>query len=57
MNCIPARKELAVMLDGLKFENFADEQGREREARILNAFDVEVCCRNGTCALPPENTQ
>ncbi len=25
---------------------------RERELRILNAFDVEVCCAGGPCALP-----
>ena len=54
MNSIPDRKKLVEMLDGLEFESFPDEQGREREARILNAFDVEVCCRNGTCELPPD---
>lgn len=25
---------------------------REKELRILNAFDVEVCCAGGPCALP-----
>jgi len=54
MNSIPDRKKLVEMLDGLEFESFPDEQGREREARILNAFDVEVCCRNGTCELPTD---
>ena len=52
MNSIPARKKLVEMMGGLEFESFPDEMGREREARILNAFDVEVCCRNGTCELP-----
>ena len=51
MNSIPARKKLVEMMGGLEFESFPDEMGREREARILNAFDVEVCCRNGTCEL------
>lgn len=55
MGCIPEREKLAKMLDGLEFEPFVDEQSREREARILNAFDVEVCCRNGTCELPLES--
>lgn len=55
MSHIPDRKELAAMLSSLEFEPFVDEQSREREARILNAFDVEVCCRNGTCELPPES--
>ncbi|MEN8136596.1 MAG: type I restriction enzyme HsdR N-terminal domain-containing protein [Thermodesulfobacteriota bacterium] len=25
---------------------------REKELRILNAFDVEICCAGGPCALP-----
>jgi hypothetical protein len=54
MNSIPARKKLVEMMSGLEFESFPDEMGREREARILNAFDVEVCCRNGTCELPSD---
>lgn len=55
MNGIPGRDALAVMLARLEFEPFVDAQGREREARILNAFDVEVCCRSGTCELPPQS--
>ena len=54
MNSIPDRKKLVEMLGGLEFESFPDEMGREREARILNVFDVEVCCRNGTCELPSD---
>ena len=55
MNNIPDRKKLVEMMGGLEFESFSDEKRREREARILNAFDVEVCCRNGTCELPPDD--
>jgi len=54
MGGIPDRKKLIEMMGGLEFESFSDEQGREREARVLNAFDVEVCCRNGTCELPSD---
>ena len=54
MKSIPDRKKLVEMMGGLEFESFPDEMGREREARILNAFDVEVCCRNGTCELPSD---
>lgn len=54
MNSIPDRKKLVEMMGGLEFESFPDEMAREREARILNAFDVEVCCRNGTCELPSD---
>ena len=29
-----------------------DEDWREKELRILNAFDLEICCVGGPCALP-----
>jgi len=29
-----------------------DPGQREKELRILNAFDVEICCAGGPCALP-----
>lgn len=48
---IPSRKELAAMLPGLDFLPWPAEK-REKELRILNAFDVEVCCAGGPCALP-----
>ncbi len=49
---IPSRAELVAFaathppLPGLPPER------REKELRILNAFDVEVCCVGGSCALP-----
>lgn len=54
MDVIPARQEALVLYDELTFEPFVDEQRRDREARILNAFDVEVCCKNGTCEIPAD---
>jgi hypothetical protein len=48
---IPSRKELAAMLPGLDFSPWPEER-REKEHRILNAFDVEVCCTGVPCALP-----
>ena len=39
---IPSRQDLAGMLDTLRFEPFTDEKKRERELRILNAFDVDL---------------
>lgn len=53
MNCIPERSELATILKSLDFEPFDNEERREKEARILNVYDAEVCCHNGTCELPP----
>ena len=40
---LAARKDI---LPGL------DEGRREKELRILNAFDVEICCAGGPCVLP-----
>lgn len=51
MEGIPDREELVAMMTDLEIEPYADEAKREKEARILNAFDVEVCC-HGTCEPP-----
>ncbi|HBI16100.1 MAG TPA: hypothetical protein DDY20_11395 [Desulfobulbaceae bacterium] len=56
MDAIPDRESLATMVSGLVFEPFAGADKRDREARILNVFDVEVCCREAKCALPPGGT-
>lgn len=49
---IPAKGEAERIFDGLEFVPFTDKDRRERELRILNAFDVEVCCAGGPCVLP-----
>jgi len=54
MNAIPKRQKALELFNELSFEPFGDEQRRDREARILNAFDVEVCCKNGTCEIPAD---
>jgi len=54
LDSIPDREKLAAMMDSIEFEPYTDEASREKEARILNAFDVEVCC-HGTCELPTES--
>ncbi|MHB1015297.1 MAG: type I restriction enzyme HsdR N-terminal domain-containing protein [Desulfurivibrionaceae bacterium] len=48
---IPTREAVLAMLPGLDFSPVAPHR-REPELRILNAFDVEVCCAGGPCALP-----
>ncbi len=48
---IPTREEVARRFSELRFAPY-DAQKRERELRVLNAFDVEVCCAGGPCALP-----
>lgn len=46
MEAIPTREQLVVMLATLEFRPALTVEKRERELRILNAFDVEICCRN-----------
>lgn len=49
---IPGPEEAGKLAASLEFTPFNDEKKRERELRILNAYDVEVCCAGGPCALP-----
>ena len=52
LDAIPGRQEAPALIATLAFNPLADPGKRERELRILNAFDVEVCCAGGPCALP-----
>ena len=52
LDSIPDRKEAASLVRTLRFEPFDDEERKDRERRILNAYDIEVCCAGGPCALP-----
>lgn len=49
---VPGKKEAEELYGSLQFLPFIDSKKRERELRILNAFDVEVCCVGGPCPLP-----
>ncbi|UCD65952.1 MAG: type I restriction enzyme HsdR N-terminal domain-containing protein [Deltaproteobacteria bacterium] len=49
---IPDRKEAESLINSLHFDPFNDETKKDRERRILNAYDVEICCAGGPCALP-----
>lgn len=46
MEAIPTRDHALKMLSTLAFRPALVAEKRERELRILNAFDVEICCRN-----------
>ncbi|MFH1216826.1 MAG: type I restriction enzyme HsdR N-terminal domain-containing protein [Pseudomonadota bacterium] len=52
MGAIPSREDVARMFDRLRFLPLPDSAKREKELRILNAYDVEICCAGGPCALP-----
>jgi len=49
---IPDKKAAEYLVKSLRFEPFDDETKKDRERRILNAYDVEICCAGGPCALP-----
>ena len=49
---IPDRNEAESLVRTLRFEPFDNEEKKDRERRILNAYDIEVCCVGGPCALP-----
>jgi hypothetical protein len=48
---IPSRGELLSLLPGLDFSPQPAAK-REKELRILNAFDLEACCAGSPCSLP-----
>jgi len=52
LDAIPGRKEADGLVQRLRFEPFDDKIRIDREKRILNAYDIEVCCVGGPCALP-----
>jgi hypothetical protein len=52
MNDIPDKEAAQTLVGTLRFDPFVDEQKRDRERRVLNAYDIEVCCAGGPCALP-----
>jgi len=52
MAAIPDRRQAEELAASSVFPPPPDEGRREKELRILNAFDVEVCCAGGPCALP-----
>jgi hypothetical protein len=49
---IPDKREAESLVRSLRFDPFDNEEKRDRERRILNAYDIEICCVGGPCALP-----
>jgi hypothetical protein len=49
---IPSRQELAALAAANPSLPGLPPERREKELRILNAYDLEVCCVGGPCALP-----
>lgn len=45
MTAIPDCRQARELFPSMVFRERLDDKKRERELRILNAFDVEICCR------------
>ena len=52
MEAIPNREQAGKLIGEYSCSPPADEAVRERTLRVLNTFDLEVCCRDESCSLP-----
>ncbi len=52
MEAIPDRARAGRLRSEAVFEPYSDPGLREKAMRILNAFDLEICCRDDSCKLP-----
>jgi len=52
MDGIPDRTLAGELRSTAIFAPYPDPAKREQALRILNAFDLEVCCRDDSCKLP-----
>jgi len=52
MEAIPDRRQAEKLLQEARFEPYDDPGQRERALRVLNTFDLEICCRGDSCKLP-----
>jgi hypothetical protein len=52
MEAIPDRKQAEKLIKEYSCSPPPDEAQLERTLRILNVFDLEVCCRDDSCSLP-----
>ena len=53
MECIPDRMRAGQLVRECVFEPFADPGKRDQALRILNVFDLEVCCFGSSCRPDP----
>lgn len=52
MTAIPTKEAAKSLLLEMKFAEPPLGEKRDRELRILNFYDIEICCAGGPCALP-----
>ncbi|MDD2465394.1 MAG: type I restriction enzyme HsdR N-terminal domain-containing protein [Desulfobulbus sp.] len=53
MDSIPTRQQAEEYRQQSTFEPFADPAKRDQALRILNVFDVDVCCFGNSCTPEP----
>ncbi len=51
LEAIPERRQIEALAGRNPCPPVLDPAKRERALRILNAFDLEICCRSDSCAL------
>jgi len=54
MDCIPTRQRAEEYRQQSAFEPFADPEKRDQALRILNVFDLDVCCFGTSCSSQPK---
>jgi hypothetical protein len=52
LTSIPSKDQCLTLSDSTQFLSVPTGAKRERELRILNSYDIEICCAGGPCALP-----
>ncbi len=52
MASIPTKEQCLILSNSTQFLVPPTGDKRERELRILNSYDIEICCAGGPCALP-----
>jgi len=54
MECIPDRRRAEELAQTCVFAPYADPQKRDQALRVLNVFDLEVCCFGSGCRPDPQ---
>ena len=54
MGSIPTRQQAEAYREQYSFEPFTDPEKRDQALRILNVFDLEVCCFGNSCLPEPK---
>ncbi|WP_448871350.1 type I restriction enzyme HsdR N-terminal domain-containing protein [Desulfobulbus propionicus] len=49
MDCIPSRRQAEDLVQQCLFTPFTDPEKRDQALRILNVFDLNVCCLGISC--------